>query len=96
MESFVNEHGFFVNDKVGYKKNDACFLDVGSGNFFYAWPSLQIMWADIQAAHIVSYFEVLKLDVDLEKYPKIATLKKTVEAHPKIAAWTHERPVTEF
>ena len=54
------------------------------------------MWADIQAAHIVSYFEVLKLDVDLEKYPKIATVKRKVESHPKIAAWIQERPETAF
>ena len=56
----------------------------------------QIMLADLSAAHVLSYLEVMKINVDLAAYPKLATIKSKVEAVPKIAAWIKERPQSSF
>ena len=58
-----------------------------------------MMWCDINVAHTLSYFEMKMMKFppfDLGKWPKVAALKKKVEAHPKIAAWIETRPKSAF
>ena len=54
------------------------------------------MWADVQAAHVLTYLDVMKLDVDLKKFPKLLNIKNKVESHPKVAEWIKKRPVSSF
>ena len=60
------------------------------------YVTFQLMWADIFLAHILTFFDVLKVEFDLKKYTKLMALKQKVESHPKIAAWIKSRPDTSF
>ena len=57
---------------------------------------LQLMWADVSVAHMLSFVEVLGIDFDLDAFPKLTALKQEVEGHPKIAAWIESRPDSRF
>ena len=54
-----------------------------------------VTWADIGLFNFTAMLHEKDAHL-LDKFPHVAKVKKTVEEHPKIAAWLQKRPQTAF
>lgn len=57
--------------------------------------SANLTWVDLYMFDMVSMMHDKDVKI-LEKFPHVSKVKKTVEEHPKIAAYLKKRPVTSF
>ena len=54
-----------------------------------------VTWADLYVFDVISMLQDKDAKI-LDKFPNVAKVKKSVEAHPKVAAWLAKRPKTSF
>jgi glutathione S-transferase len=69
-------------------------LAQNNGGNFFVGDSMTV--ADIGFLDLCSWITTTGVTVPLEKAPKLKALHDKVEAHPKIAAWIKNRPVTQL
>ena len=57
---------------------------------------LQMTYADLGFFHWIDWLPGVKVNVSLDKFPKLTALTAKVTGHPKVAEWLKKRPVTTF
>ena len=52
----------------------------------------QISLADLKVVRVFEWYKAIDVDVNLNEYPKLKSLRDRVMNEPRIAAWVAKRP----